>query len=135
MKGRVLPYCHEFAMTLVKEMVAEACSWTADRFEDSVELWQSCVSAVLFMAQLSRNAFEEFDLVPYLFCRLDQPGVKERCVEQWLSVPKAKHDRVTLRIMEEGSTLRRHFDELNPDGSNMHPTLCEEVLGDLIVAL
>ena len=69
------------------------------------------------------------DRIPYLFARLREPGVKERCLQQWRAAPLALHQRVSCEFLQPGhsSGLRAHVDQVPPDGTNVHPDLATEI--------
>ena len=126
-KGRVLLRCHAFALVRIDAMLAEANGWNEERFGGSVEYWQDCLGAVLYTAHMAKNSMELFSVIPYLLSQLGKPGVRDTCLEQFRSAPLERHDRVTLRLLAEGSPLRRHVDAVSPDGSVMHADLRAEV--------
>lgn len=63
--------------------------------------------------------------VPYLLSRLDEPGIKARCVAQWQEAPPDAHHRVTREFME--GSLRQDLDRILPDGSGLSERLRREV--------
>ena len=74
---------------------------------------------------LARAKIRFLDIVPYLFARLDEEGVRDRCVDQWLAAPAAAHHRVSREIMDPShdSGLRALVDDVALDGSNINPRL------------
>ena len=64
--------------------------------------------------------------VPYLLCRLDEPGIRSKCILQFNSAPLKKHDKVTQYMMRKGTPFRKLIDEMNEDGTGMGKLLKDE---------
>ena len=114
-------------MDLLTEMRDEANGWTHSHFNDNAPFWQECVACVLHAFSLGIDTFQVYDMIPWLFARLDEPGVRDRVKIQFRSVPSSKHDRVSLKMLDDGNEMAVHIDNMNPDGTGMHPDLAIEV--------
>ena len=69
------------------------------------------------------------DVIPYLFARLDTPGVRDRCIAQWNAAPQEHHHEESRLWMDEASPLglRPLVDAVDDHGGNVDPVLQEEV--------
>jgi hypothetical protein len=114
-------------MRKLQEALDEANSWIASRFGDDVQLWQECTAGIRYTVQLGRPILAPYDMIPLLFARLGQPGVRARCQDQWASVAVDKHDRVSIAWMGEGSALAADIAAVHDDGSNMSDLLKSQV--------
>ena len=74
-----------------------------------------------------------YDRIPLLMARLDQPGIRDRCVVQFRSVEARMHDRVSIRILDPATHFGKHVENMNGDGTNMHADLKLEVFADYVV--
>ena len=127
MKGRLLPFIYEFASTELNAMLVEAQSWTVGHYNGDLAMWQECVGACLFTVDLAVKSIAEYDQIPLLFARLDQPGIRDRCVAQFHEVPMALHNRVSLRVLAPGSSFIEAIMKMSPDGTGMEQHLRDEV--------
>ena len=83
---------------------------------------QGCVRHVYALAQ---KHVDVLNRLPYVRCRLQEPGVRDRCLEQFYEVRLEDHDAVTVRFLSVRVPARAHIDELPNDGSGPdHTTRC-----------
>ena len=68
-------------------------------------------------ANLGKRKVAHLDRVPYLLARLDQPGIRDRCLEQWQEVSAAEHDLVTREFLDPSMRLRSFVDDIGDDGT------------------
>jgi hypothetical protein len=72
---------------------------------------------------LGRKKLEFIDTIPYLFCRLKEPGVKDRCVAQFAR--PGDHNNVSNYMFS--GTFGRMIQDMSSDGTGMAPPLADEV--------
>ena len=119
----------KFASERLNAFKQEALQFQAGRFGGDYVLWQDCVGGALFAESLARASIQEFDLVPMLFSRLEEPGVKQRILDQWAEVPAARHDRLTMRLLGPNSEFRNDILDIDDHGGNISERLLREVWG------
>ena len=111
-------------MDMLDKGLATAGDWTVGWFGNDVPLWQGCVGAVVFTCELGRISFKAFDEIPYLYARLRQPGIRDRCRQQFESVPWGRHDRLTQRL--NSGALLEDLNAMAPDGTGISAALDRE---------
>jgi len=121
----VLPYIYDWSLKRIEAFRQEANAWTVHAFSGDQEFWREANGCVMFTCELAVPAIDEYDRVPLLFARLDQPGIKQRCIHQLQSAPLERHERQTIRVMVQD--LKADFDAMNDDGTNMSDALSREV--------
>ena len=127
-KGRVLPICYQFGMDKLRGLLAAANGWTKDAWGGDLLLLsqlQGCMRSTLIDGQYRLKIYDQ---IPLLFGRLDEPGVRDRCRQQFESVAADKHLPPTLYTMMPDQPLRDDFENMNADGSGMSARLRKEVL-------
>lgn len=127
-KGRRLPEAYRYAVGELNRGLAEANAWTPEsRCAGGAHTWlasQACVRATF---ELGMRKIHFLDKVPYLLARLSEPGVPQRCIDQWNSCDEDKHHRVTVEFLSPTGSLRRHIDKYNTTSGDMSDELRREV--------
>jgi hypothetical protein len=95
-KGRRLPEAHEHASARLREGLAEATAWSMNHFGGYGCLWHVHVGCVRGAFRLGMQKISFLDKVPYLFARLESPGVRDRCLEQYATGPPHNHHKVRV---------------------------------------
>ena len=80
-------------------------------------------------ARASRT-LDYLDKIPCLFARVGQPGVAQRCIEQFDSVDEREHDIISLEFCSPTrvGSMRTDMLAVDYDGSNVSARLQREVL-------
>ena len=114
--GRRLSEAGPYVESAFRSMLSEAAEWDSASFEGAslrdIDCMKACVRASYTLAQDRHSCLNK---IPWLFARLDQPGVAGQCVVQYES--HSGHHALTEMIMKPGSALRCHVDQIQPDGS------------------
>lgn len=126
-KGRRLGSAFTFASQSLRDGLAEGNAWTIADFNGDEALWQQGQGAVRAMYEMGLRRIDFLNGLPYILARLKQPGIAAKCVELWGSVPAADHHRVSVEFLSPDGALRHMVDEINPDGSGVHPDLEKEI--------
>eukprot|EP00959_Pyramimonas_sp_CCMP1952_P210179 4398161-Pyramimonas_sp.AAC.1 len=101
--------------------------WTLQDFGGQVDLRNMCFGAVKYAQALCLRKLEFLDRVPYLFARLDEPGVAARTIQQFLSAPLEAHHPLTLEFLGPSSVLKVHVHKLAENGGEMPDILFARV--------
>lgn len=90
--------------------------------------WTELQGCVRTSYHLASRKLLFLDRVPYLLARLGEPGVRERCVQEWEACePRGRH-RVTREFLQPGGPLRGYIVAMaSAVGGAMHPDLEREV--------
>jgi len=112
---------------VMSEGLEIANSWTAMDFNSDVSLWQNVVGTVRKSYLLGLEKSHFLNLVPWLFARIEEEGVKLEIETQWSSTAPENHHEVTREIMTEGSMMRLCFDNWDV-GEEMPPMLASIIL-------
>ena len=123
-KGRRLAEASGHISEWLNRGLHEANLWTPTTFGTSLQHLLEMQGAVRTLWSLGLRKWAFLDRVPYLFVRLDQPGVKAVCLAQWASARPEEHHRLTQWFM-----LRADIDQLGQDGLNMPRRLQNEING------
>ena len=99
----------------------EAEGWVEGEFGPGVDVMGEGVGSVRFTFHFAMEKIRHLDTLPRIFCRLDEAGIKSRIERLWNAVDPKEHHRLARKIMEPGSALRREFDAVRPDGTNIGP--------------
>ena len=99
--------------------------WQASRFGGwaMLQQCQGCARACYWMAV---ERLQVFDRVPFLLARLDEPGVRNRCLAQYRSCAARLHHRVSFDFLDVDGSLFNDVMSMDDDGSNMSPQLTRE---------
>lgn len=134
-KGRRLNEAFKFATHELQRGLEEANAWGPKSTSSGGSFWLECQAAVRATFELGTRKIKFLDKVPYLLARLAEPGVRQRCLDQWESCDPAGHHRVTVEFLSPAGALRRHIDAMNDDGTGMAPELVREVESLLCIPL
>ena len=96
--------------------------WSPERVGGSDAL-SNVLGMVSAIADLGRKKFEFLDTIPYLFCRLKEPGVKDRILRQWEEAPPGQHDKVSQFMLGDKTPFKPMVLRVRPDGSNLSKIL------------
>ena len=120
--GRRLSEAGPYVDASLRNMLSEASSWDTGSFPDAtiqeLDCLKACVRASYTLAK-DRHSF--LDRIPWLFARLDQPGVKDICIHQYASF--SGHHPISDMIMKTDSQLRHDLEQVHADGSGLSDKL------------
>ena len=122
-KGRLLPEAYPHATETLRNALAEVNSWDHGRLSDDLVLFRQAQACMRGTYLLALEKLQHLDEVPYLLARLDEPGVRDRCLLQWGEGAAGTHVPVSAEFLQEGSPLRRDLLAMNADGSGMSRVL------------
>ena len=126
MRGRRIQQVHAYAIGVLQDGLSEAEAWLPGRF-GGVPL-HGLIGAVRAAYIFGRESVAYYDQIPLLAARLDEPGVRDRCLEQFASAPRAAHDRVSVYLFaDEPGSLRAEVLAVGDDGSIPSDSLRDEV--------
>lgn len=115
-KGRRLPRAQGHLMAELDGLLQESAAWSEERWglghQGLLEL-QGVIRATHLRG---RRKFAWMGRLPYLLCRLDQPGVRDQCLQQWEATEEQHHHRVSIAFLKEGSAMRRDIDDMPANG-------------------
>ena len=128
-KGRRLPEVWDWGTAAIRSGLREAESWVPGRF-GSVHM-DECQGAVRAAFSFGMTLLENYDRIPLLMARLDVPGVRDRCLEQWASAPPERHDFTSAEFLSETApaSLRGMVARVQDDGVIPDSRLRDEVEG------
>ena len=98
-RGRRLKHAYPHAMSVLREGLAVANSWTVAQFDGALDLWRESQGGVRFAFVLGQEKIGYLDVIPHLLARLDCPGVRQRCVQQWEALAPDRHSLVSREFM------------------------------------
>jgi hypothetical protein len=123
-KGRRLPEAHAHATSTLRGAMEEVNSWTPEMLGgyELLRQGQACMRGT-FLLSLEKLQF--LDELPCLLVRLDQPGVRDRCLQQWdVEGARAACDPVAHEFCGNGpDTFRADLKAMNADGTGMSERL------------
>ena len=129
MRGRMLPVLHEMSVKMLRDGLDVANGWNAAaNFNGNVSLFQEAQGLVRSTFDLGLLKVGFLDKAPWLFARLDQPGVRDRCVQQHLDSLPNPH-KVSIEFCDAGSKWSEDIVAIAPDGSNVSTPLQHEIDG------
>ena len=118
--GRRLPEAEDYIRSHLQIGLDEAASWQLCSFPgcSNADL-DFLKTSVRYSFALATKRFQYVSMLPWLLAKLPQAGVKQRCLDQYAS--HDGHHPLTLKFLsyDDESGLRRHIDNMNPDGSGM----------------
>ena len=114
---------------------SELASWTAWVEEltvpqcRDVRLWQEFTAVLRYGAHVGHQVFQHLDTLPWLLARLDQPGVKDRCLHRFALVPAAQHHELTRLYLdpEYPGSLLHLVDDIDDEGGHVAPELRAQI--------
>ena len=115
MKGRRVPEAYVFAAGELRAAFDESFEWSQGRFgETPIDQARGAVGAAYAFGMESIRCHDD---LPLLLSRLDEPGVRDRCVEDWSAVPPEQHDPVTRGfLVDEPGSLKYMVLRVTPEG-------------------
>lgn len=120
--GRRLADAEEFVARSLRNGVSEVSGWDVNFFPGAslaeVAGLQACARAAYVLAD---KRFKYLSHLPWLLARLEQPGVRDRCVALYNS--HRQHVPLTEKFMDPAQDLRADIDRLSPTGSGASPLL------------
>ena len=120
--GRRLSEAEPYVAEALRKGLDAASLWDTNYFHgasvDDVDALKACCRASYVLAQ-KRHKY--LSLVPWLLARLDAPGVKARCLQQYAS--HSAHHPMTDKFLHPDSELRADVDQIQEDGSGVSPRL------------
>lgn len=127
MRSRRLKSAHGFVCQALDDGLREANGWTRDRFQVPLDVFlsmQGCARATVHVAHMK---VEYLNRLPYILVRLDLPGIRRQCLQQWQSAAPAAHHRISRFFLEEGTDMRAAVDAIDDQGGNCAPMLRHEI--------
>jgi hypothetical protein len=118
-KGKRMSTAYTYAVGRLRCILNAATSWTAAHFNGDYGMTAQAHSCIRFAFALGLEKLEYLNTLPWLFARLDQPGVTDKCIEQWGAVPPNKHHARTVLVMSPDGDVRADFDMINNDGTGI----------------
>ena len=92
------------------------------------------MATVRWVFAIGARKIDYLDRIPILASRLREPGIRDRCIQQWEAAPRHLHDRLSILLFDEDEpgSLRADVNAIHPDGSNVSDALGHEIdaLGD-----
>ena len=123
-KGRRIGQAYLHAMNWLRCALEEISAWTPGMLGGDLDLLrqgQACMRATWLMAQDKLRVFDE---VPCLLTRLDEPGVRDRCLAQWDAGARDAGDPVAAEFLEDTpASLRADLVAMTAEGTGMSPRL------------
>jgi hypothetical protein len=107
---------YSFAIGEFNMLLAEANGWRPGVFGGAMALCAEAQACVRFVFALAMEKLAFLNMVPWLFARLDQPGVKALCIQQYNSVPESSHANITIDMMKPSGDLRADIDNIDEQG-------------------
>ena len=84
------------------------------------------VGVVRMVVNLARTKLAFLDSIPYLFARLREDGIRDRCLEQFRQAAPGAHDKVSRYMLGANTRFLVMINRMNPDGTGMDPMLADE---------
>lgn len=112
-RGRRVAQAYRFAVDKLKVALDECNLWTANRFGGDVGMLDACQGCTRYAYSLTLKKIEHLNCIPWLLARLEEPGVRAICQEQYQSRPPHLHHRVSHAFLSPDSEL--HGDVANID--------------------
>ena len=127
LKGRRMHHAYKHASESLESALAEVRQWDDGQAGGDTNLLRQTQAVVkgTWHAGMEKLAF--LNDIPYLLCRLDQDGVRDRCLEQYDAGGRLAGDPVSDEFLADGSSMRQHVIDMSADGTGMHPELARAV--------
>ena len=122
-KGRLLPEAYPHAMQHLRAALDEVTSWTAGFLDGNAELLRQGQGCMRGAWLLAKEKLQYLDELPYLLSRLNEAGIRDRCVAQWAEAAADAHDPVSAEFLDESSPLRADVLTMAADGTGMSERL------------
>ena len=121
----------EYTMGKLREGMDEVNSWVAAHVEGCTNILAEVQGTVRGIIYLAVKQVSYLDVIPYLLGRLNEPGVRDRAMQQYRSAPARLHHRESVRMLGEESEYTEDIRNIGPDGSNISERLWREIEGIL----
>jgi hypothetical protein len=122
----LVPLASAYIATFLDRMLAEAQRWDIDDWL-SYAVLSEFQGAVRMVVAFGREMFLYLDRIPYLLCRLRQPGIKDTCFQQFALRPMADHHRLSCEFLSPSQPLYADVRRVRDDGSGFSSQLDAEV--------
>ena len=109
-----------YGISALDRGLQDSAEWVAGSFGDGVDVLRDAVAAVRATHERGKTKLKDLDVIPKLFGRLREHGVKDRIVVQWGEVPPEMHDNISRFVMIR---LRADFDMVTPWGTRISERL------------
>ena len=107
LKGCRMHQAYVHACAHLAAGLADANMWTPEKFLGDAEFLRDAQGCVRGSFMMGRMRLAYLDQVPYLASRLDEPGVRDRCLAQYEAVDEGSHLPLTLLLFKPGEPLRQ----------------------------
>ena len=134
-KGRRLKKASAKLTYTFQEWSNEAGMARAANFRGDFSLCQDYALAMRAGTAFGKVKTSQFHVLPISIVNLDEPGMRDKLLDEYRSSPEHAHHRETNYFFSESctevcpETLLRHVVNMNPDGSGMHPQLQKQLAG------
>ena len=118
-KGRRIQEAYSFGVGELRAILDECNSWAPETFGFEGRVFEETQACCRFAFALGMEKLEFLNCVPWLFARMNQPGVRALCVQQWESSSPSDHCALTVSITDPAGKLRSQFDAIEDDGSGV----------------
>jgi hypothetical protein len=118
-KGKRMNRAFTYGMECLHEMLRGIESWTPSEFHGDITMTFEVHACIRYAFALGVEKLAYLDTVPWLFSRLDQPGIKDKCIAQWESAPRAHHHCNTISIMDPTGVIRSDLDLIDHTGGGV----------------
>ena len=122
-----MQYAYKHAVDSLRDGLTEANEFQPMEFggrHDLLVQAQGCMRAAFLIGS---EKVLHYDRIPFLLCRLGEPGVRDRCIDQFNQVDEALHHPLSAHLLAHWSPFRPMVDQMGADGSGMSPELQTEV--------
>jgi hypothetical protein len=103
-------------------------SWTSSaKFGNDANFLRTAQGCVRATYALGRKKIAFVDRIPFLFARLDEPGISQRCRDQWAEAIPEHHDLVSAEFLSPTSSWFSALCAIRPDGHIPSQALQNEV--------
>ena len=114
-KGRRVCEAYAYASEALRDGLEECQAWDEDDFGDLAvdELQAAARAAFVFGGEI----IECYDHLPLLAARLDEPGVRDRCIAEYDAAERRLHDPASHALFDNvGASFRNDVLEVTDDG-------------------
>ena len=115
-RGRLIHIAFQFATQRLDDFLAQVNSWDMNHWGNVTTDWFNVVQSMcraVFQRASQKILF--LDEIPYLISRIGlEPDAGRRCIAQYDSAPKSKHDVISIDTLDSSSPLRGMIEALAP---------------------
>ena len=115
-KGKRMETAFTHATEVLAEFLQGIANWTAARFNGDMSMAYATHACIRYAFALGTEKIGYLNTLPWLLARLEQPGVRALCVEQWASVDPSKHHPSSVKIMCPTKPIRADVDAIDEHG-------------------